>query len=125
MGSQLLTTVLDLFTLCLRMRCPFHLLSTGLLLFCDMGLSMPQLETLVSPSAIPGRTYFRRCWDQTERQLMHITPTPIQITIPNLRYSVFQVLVLTWMCFVPLITAPLLEKLENFLCRQRTFPVPN
>ncbi len=120
-GSHLLTTTLDLVTLCLQMQFPFHFLPTVLLQWLS---SMSQLETLVIgysreyPISDDG-------WDEVESQLMHIMPTPTHITLPNLRWFGFLGISAHLEVLVPLITASSLENLHIFFYHQHAFSVPN
>ena len=82
--------------------------------------SMPQLETLgiVFLHPIPNRDV-----ERIERQLMH-TPITTQVTLPNLRQSLFRGVTDYLEALVRRITAPRLGKLEILFFEHLTFSVP-
>jgi len=113
-GSRLLTTATGLVTLNLRTNHPFTYFQPNTLL---QWLSfMPQLETLVI-SLIPVRNL------DVKRQLTRVLTT--HLTLPNLRWFVFQGVSTYLEAVVHQTTAPHLEKLQISFFNQLTFSVPH
>ena len=115
-GSRLLTTAVDLVTLCLLMIHPATYFHPNTLL---QWLSfMPQLETLWISFGFSVPTNH-----DVERQLTHAL-IPIPAAFPNLHFFRFQGATPNLEALVHRISAPHIEKLElEFLC-QLTYSVP-
>ena len=114
-GSQFLTTVVDLVTLCLFMFHPpayFH--PNTLLQWLSL---MPQLETVMIGFffAFPSR--------DIERQLTH-SPIMTAVALPNLHRFAFAGVGTYMEAIIHRITAPRLEKLQVDMFSQLTFHVP-
>jgi hypothetical protein len=113
--SPLLTTAVGLVTLSLQDIHP----STY---FCPNDLLqrlsvMPRLETLgiTFNSPIPSH--------DLEREMLH-TPITTQVTLPNLRWLAFKGSSAYLEALFPLITTPVLEKLQLMFFNQPTYPAP-
>ena len=112
---QLLTTAVDLVTLCLAMANPstyFH--PIDLLRWIT---TMPQLKTLVVLFyfPVPNR--------DVERQLLRM-PVPGHLTLPNLRHFWFRGASAYMEAFVGRISAPRLQKLQILFFEELTFSIP-
>ena len=114
-GCRLLTSAVNLVTLCFIMRHPSTYFHPNTLL--QWISFMPQLGTLVIRFSLPVHKR------DVARQLM---PTPITtlITLPNLRYFRFDGVSTYSEVLVRRITTPRLEKLEILFFSQLTFFVP-
>ena len=113
---RLLTTAVDLVTLCLAMANPstyFH--PIDLLRWIT---TMPQLKTLVVLFyfPVPNR--------DVERQLLRM-PVPGHLTLPNLRHFWFRGASAYLEAFVGRISAPCLQKLQILFFEELTFPIPH
>ena len=114
-GYRLLTTAMGLVTLSLSVDHPSaYFQPNSLLRWISF---MPQLETLrISFSfPVPSR--------DVERQLMH-TPIMTNVTLPNLRWFLFQGVSAYMEAVVRRITAPRLKNLVIQFFKQLTFSVP-
>ena len=115
LGSRLLTTAVGLVTLALVVSHPSIYLQPDFLL---QWLSfMPQLETLLITFSFPVPNR------DVERQLMQM-PAMTHVTLPNLRWFVFQGVNAYLEAVVHRITTPRLEKLDIHFFFQLTFSVP-
>ena len=114
--SQLLSTAVDLVTLCLAMADPStYFEPTVLLRWITL---MPLLKTLVVLFyfPVPNR--------DVERQLLR-TPILGNVALPNLRHFWFRGVSSYMEAFVGRITAPRLQKLQILFFEQLTFSIPN
>ena len=114
MGSRLLTTAVDLITLCLFMEKSSYFQPSTLLQWFS---SMPQLEMLMIASLSPVSNR------DVEWQLMH-TQITTHVTLPNLRWFAFQGGSAYLEAVVGRITAPRLEQFGIEFFEQLTFSVP-
>jgi hypothetical protein len=114
LGPRLLLTGMDLVTLCLFMDHPSTYFQPNTLL--QWISFMPQLETLVIVFVFPVPNR------DVERQLMY-TPITSYITLPHLRWFVFQGVSAYLEAVVRRITAPRLEKLQIDFFNQLTFSI--
>ena len=114
--SPLLTTTVGLVALSLEWIHPSAYFRPNDLL---QRLSlMPQLELLAIGfhSPVPNR--------EVEIQLLD-TPTMTHITLPNLRWFLFEGVSIYLEALLPRMTTPLLKQLEIIFFNQLTFPVPH
>ena len=114
-NSQLLSSAVDVVTLCLIMDHPsayFH--PSTLLQWISF---MPQLETLLVAFTFPVPNLV------VKSQFM-LTPVMTQVTFPNLRSFAFRGVSAYLEAVVHRITAPRLEKLDIQFPQQLTFSVP-
>lgn len=113
--SQLLTTTVDLVTLCLTVDDPSTYFFPNIL--HQWLSSTPRLEMLVIVFSFPVYNL------DTERELMR-TPITTQVTLPNLRWFAFQGVSAYTETLFPWISSPRLEKLQIFFFEQPTFSTP-
>ena len=114
--SQLLTTAVDLVTLCLAMADPSTYFQPTILL--QWIASMPQLTTLVVLFYFPVPNL------NVERDLLRM-PFTGHIVLPNLRHFWFRGASAYVEAVVRRITAPRLQKLQMLFFEQLTFSIPH
>ena len=114
--SQLLPTAVGLVTLCLAMANPSSYFNPTVLL--RWITLMPQLKTLVVLFyfPVPNR--------DVERELSR-SPSPGNVTLPNLRHFWFRGVSAYVEAFVHRISAPRLQKLQILFFEQLTFSIPH